>query len=177
MDITWSEISVHLGTLATNANVISLVVGGGGLTLFRDHLVTPSYVETEQKTLRAVLQVKLAEKHRQVLNWHGALTTGLGKPQISLTAVDAVQEYANEIFRGAILIRRLERIHLRARRARACMFICTIAALVGFLGSLAFDAVKPFFFMWAVVLLIIQIITVVRSLSCKTELDGANEAA
>lgn len=162
--------------MALNANLVTLVVGGGGLTLFRDHLVTPDHVETQQKTLRAVLQEKLAENHRRVLNWHAKRILGAENSETELCAIDPIQEYVNEIFRGAALLRRLDRIHMRVRRIRTCILLCTIAALLGFFGSLAFDAVRPFFFLWAVGILTAEVIAVVRSRSCKTELDGANEA-
>jgi hypothetical protein len=161
--------------MALNANLVTLVVGGGGLTLFRDHLVTPDHVETQQRTLRAVLQDKLAEHHRRVLNWHAKKILG-AESETDLCAIDPIQEHANEIFRGAALLRRLDRIHMRARRIRTCILLCTIAALLGFLGSLAFDALRPVFFLWAVGILAVEVIAVVRSRSCKTELDGANEA-
>lgn len=177
MVITWSEVSPHLGAMAFNATLVALVAGGGGLSLFRDHLLTSEYVDTQQKTLRAVLQNKVAEAHRRVLNWHMRLIVDAGKPKTEVqSAMDPVEDYANEIFRSGALLRRLDRVCGKARQLRFCILLCTILVLVGFLLAVAVEAFRPFFSLLAIVLLAVEVWAVLRSRACKNEMDGVNEA-
>ncbi len=177
MEITWSEISDHLGAIAFNASLVALVAGGGGLSLFRDHLFTSETAETQQKTLRAVLQTKVADAHRRILNWHMKIIVEPPSSKNEVTsALDPVDDYTNEIFRSSTLLRRAERLCHKARHIRLCIFICTVAALVGFLLALAIQAFRPFFSLLAIVLLTVEVWAVIRSRACKKEMDGVNEA-
>lgn len=178
MVITWSEISDPLGAMALNATLVALVAGGGGLSLFRDHILTTEYADAQRKTLRAVLQTRVGEAHRRVLNWHMRKIVepaASSKSEVP-AATDPVDEYANEIFRSAALLRRLDQICHKAQRIRFCIFLCTVTALVGFLLAIAITAVRPFFSLSAMILLGVEIWAVLRSRSCKREMDGVNEA-
>ena len=163
--------------MAFNATLVALVAGGGGLSLFRDHLLTSEHAETQQKTLRSVLQNKVAEAHRRVLNWHMKKLMGTETPNTEVpSAMDPVEDYANEIFRSATLLRRLDRICSKARQIRFCVLLCTILALVGFLLAVAIEAFRPFFSLSAIILLGVEVWAVLRSRACKNEMDGVNEA-
>jgi Flp pilus assembly protein TadB len=177
LEITWSEISDHLSAMAINATLLALVAGGGGFSLFRDHLLTSEAAEAEQKTGRATLQTKVAEAHRRVLNWHMKIivSPGSAKKEVVL-AMDVVDDYTNEIFRSATLLRRLDQTCTSIRRMRFCIFICTACALVGLLLSVAITAVRPFFTVTALILLAVEIWAVVKSRRCKKEIAAVNEA-
>lgn len=177
MVITWSEISDHLGAIAFNATLVALVAGGGGLSLFRDYLFTAESAEAQQKSLRATLQTKVAEAHRRILNWHMKIivTPSTSKTEV-LSALDPVDDYTNEIFRSATLLRRLEGLCHKARNIRLCIFVCTVTALVGFLLALVIPTFRPFFSLSAIILLGVEAGAVLRSRACKKEMDGVNEA-
>lgn len=177
MVITWSEISDHLGAIATNATLVALVAGGGGLSLFRDYLFTAESAETYQKTVRAVLQTKVADAHRRILNWHMKIIADppSAKNEI-VSTVDPVDDYTNEIFRSGTLLRRLDRLCNKARHIRLCIFVCTVTALVGFLLAIAIASFRPFFSLAAIVLLSVEVWAVLRSRACKKDMDAINEA-
>jgi hypothetical protein len=177
LEITWSEISSHLGAMALNATLVALVAGGGGFSLFRDHLLTSEAAEAEQKTGRAALQTKVAEAHRRVLNWHMTkiVSPASAKKEV-LLALDVVDDYTKEIFRSAILLRRLDQTCTSIRRMRFCIFLCTVCALVGFLLALAIADLRPLFTFTALLLLGVEVWAVIKSRRCKKEIVAVNEA-